>query len=412
MKGKISNSLSRRRFIEYLAGSPFYGPLSSAAFFPGTGVAAGEQSPADTLIQSANEAFNLFDFIPVARKKIRASHWAYLMTGSDDNLTVQANRDGFLLFQIRARRFIDVENVDTSVEVFGQRYPSPIMLAPIGSQKAFHSEGELAVARAARSKRVQMILSTLTTSSLHNVTREYQQPIWFQLYPTSEWEVTRQLIEQAERAHCPVLVITADTPVPSNREMQKRAGSKTQSQCRVCHEPGSQGSFRRLAMFQGIDVSGVDSPAHPITWDLINRIRGVTRMKLVIKGIVTAEDAELCVRHGIDGVVVSNHGGRQEESLLSTIEVLPEVVKAVNGKIPVLIDSGIRRGTDVFKALALGATAVCIGRPYVWGLGAFGQAGVEQVLELLRAELVVTMKMAGTTSISNLTPNFIRKRYR
>ncbi len=135
-------------------------------------------------------------------------------------------------------------------------------------------------------------------------------------------------------------------------------------------------------------------------------------MKLVIKGIVTAEDAELCVRHGIDGVVVSNHGGRQEESLLSTIEVLPEVVKAVNGKIPVLIDSGIRRGTDVFKALALGATAVCIGRPYVWGLGAFGQAGVEQVLELLRAELVVTMKMAGTTSISNLTPNFIRKRYR
>ena len=164
-------------------------------------------------------------------------------------------------------------------------------------------------------------------------------------------------------------------------------------------------------MFDGIDFSQVRSHLHPITWDLVDQIREVTQMKLVIKGVVTPEDAELCVRHGIDGIVVSNHGGRQVESLLSTIEVLPEVVKAINGKMPVLIDSGFRRGTDVFKALALGASAVCIGRPYVWGLGAFGQAGVERVLELIQAELVVNMKMAGTTDISKITPDFIRSRF-
>ena len=256
-----------------------------------------------------------------------------------------------------------------------------------------------------------MILSTLTSHHVHDVAKEYGQPLWFQLYPTNAWDVTQQLIERAERAGCPVLVLTADNPTRSNREMQKRAGNKIQKQCQACHETGLQAYFREHAMFDGIDFSQVRSHLHPITWDLVDQIREVTQMKLVIKGVVTPEDAELCVRHGIDGIVVSNHGGRQVESLLSTIEVLPEVVKAINGKMPVLIDSGFRRGTDVFKALALGASAVCIGRPYVWGLGAFGQAGVERVLELIQAELVVNMKMAGTTDISKITPDFIRSRF-
>jgi (S)-2-hydroxy-acid oxidase len=163
-------------------------------------------------------------------------------------------------------------------------------------------------------------------------------------------------------------------------------------------------------MYDGLDVSKVRGITNPVTWELIDRIRGLTRMKIVIKGVVTREDAQLCVEHRMDGIVVSNHGGRQEETLLSTIEVLPEIVSVVKGRIPVLIDGGFRRGTDVFKALAIGATAIGIGRPYAWGLGAFGQPGVERILQLMEAELVVIMKQAGTTAIGKITPEFVRRR--
>jgi len=419
MKSQTANSLSRRRFIEYLSGSPLYLPMAMSAFASAgraSSSAAFLQSPRDATaptqssIPSATDALNVFDFMPVAQQKIAPQHWAYLMTGCDDNLTVQANRDGFQLFQIRARRFVDIENVDTSVRVFGQQYPSPFMLAPIGSQRAFHGDGELATARAARAFGAQMILSTMASHHVRDVAKECQRPLWFQLYPTNDWEVTQRLIQVAEQSDCPVLVLSADNPTRSNRETQKREGDREQVRCQTCHQPGFQGFLREHAVFRGLDVSRVRSHLYPITWSLIDRIRRVTRMKVVIKGIVTAEDAELCVRNGIDGIVVSNHGGRQEESSLSTIEVLPEVVKAVNGKIPVLVDSGFRRGTDAFKALALGATAVGIGRPYIWGLGAFGQPGVEHVLQLLQTELVLTMKMAGCTAIPRITPDFVRRR--
>jgi 4-hydroxymandelate oxidase len=392
------DTLSRRRFIEFLRASPLFLPHALA-----------EQKPAGQLMAAPAEAMNVFDFMPVAQKNIAPQHWAYLMTGSDDNLTLQANRDGFQLFQIRPRRFVDIENIDTSVELFGQRQSSPIFLAPCGSQRAFHSQGEVATARAARAAGAQMILSTVTSTYVQDVVREYQQPLWYQLYPTNDWEITRQLIGRAQDAGCPVLVLTADSPTVSNREMQHR-WNKANPQCRACHGPDIQSNLREHAMFTGLDISRVRSYVYPYTWPLIERIRQTTRMELVVKGVVTAEDAQLCVKNGVDGIIVSNHGGRQEESLLSTIEALPEVVAAVNGKIPVLIDSGFRRGTDVFKALALGASAVCIGRPYLWGLGAFGQPGVERVHQLLQAELVTTMKLAGTTSIPAITPDYVRRR--
>jgi isopentenyl diphosphate isomerase/L-lactate dehydrogenase-like FMN-dependent dehydrogenase len=422
---RISTSLSRRRFVKYLGYTPFALPLATAAMWPGEE----ESLPphADVIpkpahvsqptkpITSPKEALNVFDFIPVAEKNINEispAHWPYLMTGSDDNLTVQANRDGFQLFQIRPRRFVDVLNVDTSVELFGERYASPIMLAPIGSQQAFHPDGELASARAARDRGVLFILSTVASTGVAEVAKEYQRPLWFQLYPTNDWEVTRQIIRKAERAGCPVFVLTADNPVRSNREGQWRAGDKKQALCQNCHGPDIIDYNREHPCFDGIDVSRVTTHLLPITWDLVSRIREVTRMKLVIKGVVTSEDAELCVKNGVDAIIVSNHGGRQEESLLSTIEVLPEISKAVNRKIPVMIDSGFRRGTDIFKALALGADAICIGRPYIWGLGAFGQSGVERVLELLQNELKLTMQLSGTTSIANITGEFVRKRPR
>ena len=425
MSDNIPTRLSRRRFMKYLSYSPLVLPVAVGISTPGeqesvapsAGVApnAAHAVQTEKPIASEKEALNVFDFIPVAQKnitEISPAHWPYLMTGSDDNLTVQANRDGFQLFQIRPRRFVDVLKVDTSVELFGQRYPSPVMLAPIGSQQGFHSDGELATARAACERGIQFILSALTSYDVREVAKAFERPLWFQLYPTNDWDVTRKLIEKAEGTGCSALMLTADNPVRSNREMQWRSGEKDQPRCAGCHEPGVQAFLREHAMFEGIDFSRVTSHLFPITWDLVDRIRHVTRMKLVIKGVVTAEDAELCVKNGVEAIVVSNHGGRQEESLLSTIEVLPEVVQGVNGKVPVLIDSGFRRGTDIFKALALGATAICIGRPYIWGLGAFGQAGVERVLELLQNELKLTMQLAGTTSVAKVTADFVRRRPR
>jgi isopentenyl diphosphate isomerase/L-lactate dehydrogenase-like FMN-dependent dehydrogenase len=192
--------------------------------------------------------------------------------------------------------------------------------------------------------------------------------------------------------------------------MLRRAGNRNSEECRVCHQPGPQAFVAAHRTFEGIDYSGVKSGLRSITLDLIAKVRSVTKMKVIIKGVMTAEDAELCVKEGMDGIIVSNHGGRQAESLLGTIEALPEVVAAVNGKMPVLIDGGFRRGTDIFKALAIGADAICIGRPYLWGLGAFGQEGVERVLELLRRELVITMQQSGANSIGMITPAYVRKR--
>jgi isopentenyl diphosphate isomerase/L-lactate dehydrogenase-like FMN-dependent dehydrogenase len=232
-------------------------------------------------------------------------------------------------------------------------------------------------------------------------------PIWFQLYPTDTWRITQALIKRAEGAGCPVLVLTVDLPGGRNTETDRRFARIDARPCESCHERGLSGYVRRKPMYDGLDLTGVNLAAPGLTWDFVRRLKDATRMKLVLKGIETAEDADLCVRHGADGVIVSNHGGRAEESGRSTIECLPEVVAAVRGRITVLIDGGFRRGTDVFKALALGARAVCIGRPYLWGLAAFGQPGVERVLDILDREFELMLRHAGVTALSKLDRSFV-----
>jgi isopentenyl diphosphate isomerase/L-lactate dehydrogenase-like FMN-dependent dehydrogenase len=223
----------------------------------------------------------------------------------------------------------------------------------------------------------------------------------------------RAVIKRAEAAGCPVLVLTVDLKEGSNRETLFRAERADTRQCTMCHTNGFKG-FGRVAnrpMFAGLDftkATGLISPA--LNWDYVKRLKDTTTMKLVLKGIVTREDAQLAVEHGVDGIIVSNHGGRAEETLRSSIESLPEVLDGAAGKIPVIVDGGIRRGTDVFKALALGATAVGIGRPYIWGLSAFGQPGVEAVLTILQRELQTIMRQAGTTSIDKITSAYLAKR--
>jgi isopentenyl diphosphate isomerase/L-lactate dehydrogenase-like FMN-dependent dehydrogenase len=222
--------------------------------------------------------------------------------------------------------------------------------------------------------------------------------------------VTEALVGRAEAAGCPALVLTVDLPVISNRETASELARLDERDCDACHERDASTYFRvdRKPMFDGLDTSGLrDLDAPALTWDFIDRLRSITRMRILLKGIVASEDAKLAVERGVDGIIVSNHGGRAEESARGTIESLPEVVEAVSGRIPVLIDSGFRRGTDIFKALALGADAVAIGRPYLWGLAAFGQAGVEAVLDILRKELALAMRLAGVTSIPAINRDYV-----
>ena len=270
--------------------------------------------------------------------------------------------------------------------------------------KAFDPEGEVAVARAAAKQRQLQMLSTVASSSIEEVTAARGAPVWQQLYPTNDWAVTRALIKRAEAAGSPALVFTVDHQENANNETISRGRRVDSRDCSLCHAGGFSGYMRRKPMFKGLDISKVTALYAPSSsWDLVKRLKDATTMKLVLKGIVTREDAEIAVEQGVDGIVVSNHGGRAEDTLRPTIDCLPEVVAAVRGKIPVLVDGGVRRGTDVFKALALGATAVGVGRPQAWGLAAFGQSGVEAVLVILRRELEKIMQQAGTPSIRSIT---------
>jgi isopentenyl diphosphate isomerase/L-lactate dehydrogenase-like FMN-dependent dehydrogenase len=382
----------------------------------------------DDLISSADQALDVMDFEPVARKLVPPAHFGYLATGVDDDATVRANREGYSHIQIRSRRLVDVEKIDMSRTIFGTKWDTPIVLSPVSAQKAFHPEGELGVAKAAGAKGHLMMLSTVATASIEDALAASGRPVWQQLYATNVWEVTRAIVKRAEAAGAPAIVLTVDIQDGSNRETLFRSQRVDKRECSACHsgsyspfargKPGlrvEEGGFakyvERKPMFRGLDVSKVTA-LHPfdMNWDFVKRLRDTVTVKLLIKGIVTREDAQMAVEHGVDGLVVSNHGGRAEETLRPTIESLPEVLEGVAGKVPVLVDGGVRRGTDIFKALALGATAVGFGRPHSWGLAAFGQAGVEAVLEIFRRELRTIMRQAGTTSLDKITRSCLAAR--
>ena len=330
-----------------------------------------------------------------------------MATGVDDEVTLRANREGFRKFQLRPRRLVDVSKIDMTTEILGTIYDSPIVVAPTGSNRAFHPDGEIAVAKAARAWNHLQILSTVATTSIEDAIAARGAPIWFQLYTTQRWEIAEGLVKRAERAGAPVIAVTLDVSSQAKWETLARLRRTDTSECASCH---SSGYLARKPNFSGIDLGGVSGTVVTnLTWDRIKRLRDMVKAKLVLKGILAFEDAKLAADVGIDAIIVSNHGGRAEDGVASTIEVLPEIVEAVGGRMPVLIDSGFRRGSDIVKALALGAQAVCIGRPYLWGLGAFGQPGVERVLEILRAETRVAMQQLGAPSLKDLTAAMVRR---
>jgi isopentenyl diphosphate isomerase/L-lactate dehydrogenase-like FMN-dependent dehydrogenase len=399
-------SRARRRFLQFLAQSPLAYALGASLPLrelaaQDDAVLSGGLKWAD-LIKSPEQALNVWDFEPVMRNNVGAHHYAYMAQGADDFGTIAANRAGFKKIALRPQRLVDVTHIDMSVELFGQRYASPILLCPVGAQQSFHPEGEVAAARAAKTKNQLQILSTVANYSVEDVSKARGAPIWFQLYPTTNWDVTLGMVKRAEHAGCTALALTVDVPA-RNLEPSARFDREHNALCQACHEAGVVGAYKAKHMFDGVDLKGLNMTVAGLTWDYVDKLKHATTMKVLVKGVVTREDAARALAHGADGIMVSNHGGRADETLRGSIDSLPEVLEAVNGRVPVICDSGFRRGTDVFKALALGASAVGVGRPYIWGLGAFGQPGVERVLDILNRELEIVMKQMGTTSLAKIT---------
>jgi len=407
----IRRDVQRRDFLRWLAASPL---LASAGGLASLEPVIAQEAPRrvfDDLIESADQALDVFDLQRAAQATVPTAHYGYIMTGVDGEETYGNNRAALERIYLRARRMVDVSNLDTKVELFGREWPTPLMIAPCGSQRAFHAEGELAVARAAAARTHLQTLSTVTSTAVEEVNEARGEPVWYQLYvdPIGPrgWDATAALIERTRDAGCPVLVLTVDLQGGSNRLTGDRYAEVDDRDCSSCHRSGGRADPVK-PMLRGLPEGSPDPDAgRGLTWEYIDKLRSVTDQKIIVKGLVTREDAELALRYGVDGIWVSNHGGRAEGSGRGTIDALPEITDVVSGRVPVVVDSGFRRGSDLVKGLARGATAVAVGRPYLWGLGAFGQEGVERALEILTRELEITMRAIGAPSLDALGPHSI-----
>ena len=384
---------ARREFLKFLAASPYVAALGGVGLFWNR-TAAAQLAPETTdVIATPADALSVFDFEEAARRKVQPGHWAYMASGVDDDATLRANREAFQHVQLRPRRLHDPTKVDMRVELFGTVYASPIYLCPTGGEKSFHADGEVAVARAAKARNTPQVLSTAASTGIEDVNQALGRPAWYQVYAPNTWEANDALMKRVDAAGSTVIALTVDNILGRNSETYLRTRPRDLKQCSACH-PSGPGSGPR-PMTEGLPRGGARVA---IDWAFVERLRMRWSGKFIIKGIETSEDARLCDEHGLDGVMVSNHGGRSTESLHATLDALPEVVAEVGGRIPVFVDGGFRRGTDIFKGLALGAKAVGIGRPFLWGLGAFGQAGVDRVLEILQGELKMIDKPAALDS--------------
>jgi 4-hydroxymandelate oxidase len=350
--------------------------------------------------ESVAATVNLFDFEPLARSCLSAMAWEYISGGAGDEVTLRWNRESYDRLRLRPRILTDVSKLDTRVTLFGRELQFPILLAPTAYHRMIHPEGELATVKGAGAAGAVMIVSTMATTSVEEIAAAAKQPLWFQLYVQPDRAFTRDLVQRAEAAGCQALVVTVDTPVVGlrNREMRIRftlppgidrpnlKGLKTSS---TSHLPPENEIY-----------SAVLDPK--LTWKDIDWLRSFSRVPVLLKGVLNPEDADRAVQAGVAGIIVSNHGSRNLDTLPATIDALPEVVAKVNRRVPVLVDGGIRRGTDVLKALALGANAVLIGRPYLFGLATGGADGVARVVSILRREFEMAMALTGRTSIASI----------
>lgn len=338
---------------------------------------------------------NLDDFEPIARQKMRHDHFEYYLGGSNDEITLRENRMAFSRIFLRPRMLRDSSQRDLSVTVLGQKLDVPFMVAPMALAKLAHPQGELAVARAAKSRGVGVVLSTLSTVPLEEIAHIRPNPLWFQLYVYKDRAITRDLVERAEASGYGALVVTVDTPYLGKRERDIRNPLQIPEEYVVANlrQPDAPrlGEARPDTGLNTVIARYDDS----LTWKDMEWLASITNMPVLVKGVLRGDDAKLAVEHGMKGVIVSNHGGRQLDTALPTITALPDVVAGVDGKIDVLLDGGVRRGTDILKALALGAKAVLVGRPIYFALAAAGEIGVLQAFDLLRDEFDLAMALCG-----------------
>lgn len=372
------------------------GLLAGATIFsPKT--AANQQAPLPPT------AVNLGDFELLARERMTAMAWEYISGGAGDEITLRWNRDAYDRIKLKPRVLVDVSKLDTRVNLFDRELPFPILLAPAAYQKLVHPEGELATAKGAGA--ATMVVSTMASVSVEDIAAATKQPPWFQLYVQPDRGFTKALVQRAEAAGCQALVVTVDTPIPGLRNREERI--------KFALPPGIE-----RPNLKGLNTAGsshlpkeneiYNALFDPkLTWKDVEWLRSLTRLPVLLKGVLNPEDADLAAKSGASGLIVSNHGSRNIDTLPATIEALPEVVAKVAGRIPVLVDGGIRRGTDVLKALALGAKAVLIGRPYLFGLGVGGAEGVHRVVNILRREFEMAMALTGRTSISELNESVL-----
>jgi 4-hydroxymandelate oxidase len=333
----------------------------------------------------------LADFEVVARQKLSSSAYNFVAGGAADEITIRWNREAYDRLRLLPRVLVDVSQVDTRVKLLDLDLPHPILLAPGAYQKLLHREGELETARGAASAEAVFVVSSNATVSIEDIAKVARSPLWLQLYAQSDSGRNRELIERAQAAGCKALVITVDTPVIGPRNREQRDGFALPGRLTLPMNPQNQ--TERQTKSHG-RVS--------LTWKEIEEFRSLSRIPVLLKGILHPDDADQAARRGLDGIIVSNHGGRNLDTAPATIDALPQVVDRIGGRIPVLVDGGIRRGTDVVKALALGAAAVLIGRPYMYGLAVAGAQGVADVVRILRTELGMALALIGRARIADL----------
>ena len=342
--------------------------------------------------QSTSAPVCLADFEPLAKERLSHFAYEYIASGAADELTIRWNREAFDQIRLRPRVLVDVETTDTTIELFGQKLSHPILLAPTARHRLAHPEGEVETARGASTADATFVVSSLSTRRLEDIAPAAKSPLWFQLYDLRKErrDFVRNVVKEAEQFGCRAFVVTVDAPVDGARDRIKRVGFQAADFVTPYHQS------TKVQQIPDFPVMG------SFTWEAVEWLLSITKLPVLLKGIMTPEDALRGVRTGAAGIIVSNHGGRCLDTLPASITALGPVAQKVGGKVPILMDGGIRRGTDVLKALALGATAVLIGRPYVYGLAVNGAAGVTKVVNILRAELQMAMALTGRQKIRSI----------
>jgi 4-hydroxymandelate oxidase len=383
-------SPSRRAALQSLAGMLAGSPLLRGQIDP---------FHDHSRIPSLNEMLTAFDFEPVAYHHLPRDVYDFMMGSSDDESTFRRNRRAFGWVKLMPKGVADVSSINTSTELFGQKMAFPIMVAPTSQQGPLHPDGEMAMHRGVAATSTTMIVSTASSFTIEKIAAASPGPLWFQLYRGETLEDTLDRVRRAEAVGCKAIAFTVDGPFGPFRE-------------RYLHDrnfnaapPPAARAGRNAAQARlnyGLGRGQI------IDWPLVDKVKAAAKVPVLLKGLQTAEDARLALQHGVDGIVVSNHGARRIGNGISVLEALPEVVDEVKGRIPVLVDSGFRRGSDVLKGLALGAKAVCLGRVPRWGLAGFGEPGAKRILEIVQAELKLAMATTGRSTIDSIDRSLVK----